>query len=105
MDTGTVPAICRDANVTGIFKNKGSCCQAGNYRPVSLTYVVCKVMESFVRDILLPNLEQNDLLSNQQYGFISGRSTGLQLLNVRTNVTDNAGRTDRCRLYGFPEGV
>ena len=65
-------------------------------------------MESFVRDILLHNLEQNDLLSNQQYGFISGRSTGLQLLNVMdelTNVTDNTGRTDRCRLYGFPEGV
>ena len=30
----------------------------------------------------MQHLEQNDLLSNQQYGFISGRSTGLQLLNV-----------------------
>ena len=44
-------AIWREANVTAIFKNKENSWQAGNYRPVSLTSVVCKVMELFVRDI------------------------------------------------------
>ena len=39
-------------------------------------------MESFVSDSMMQHLEQNDFLSNQQYGFISGRSTGLQLLKV-----------------------
>ena len=87
MDTGIVPAIWREANVTAIFKNKGNCWQAGNYRPVSLTSVVCKVMESFVRDSMMQHLEQNDLLSNQQCGFISGRPTGLQLLNVMDEWT------------------
>ena len=97
MDTGIVPAIWREANVKAILKNKGNCWQAGNYRPVSLTSVVCKVMESFVRDSMMQHLEQNDLLSNQQYGFISGRSTGLQLLNVMeewTSVLAEGGQID-----------
>ena len=83
--------------VTAIFKNKENCWQAGKYRPVSLTSVVCKVMESFARDSMMQHLEQNDLLSNQQYGFISGRSTGLQLLDVMdewTSVLAEGGQMD-----------
>ena len=93
MDTGIVTAIWREANVTAIFKNKGNCWQAGNYRPVSLISEVCKVMESFVRDSMMQHLEQNDLFSNQQYGFISGR----QLLNVMdewTSVLAEGGQID-----------
>ena len=97
MDTGIVPAIWREANVIAIFKNKGNSCEARNYRPVSLTLVMCKVMESFVRDRMMQHLELNDLLSNQQYNFISGRSTGLQLLNVMdewTSVLTEGGQID-----------
>ena len=72
---------------TAIFKNKGNCWQAENYRPASLTSEVCKVMKSFVRDSMMQHLKQNDLLSNQQYSFISGRSSGLQLLNVMNKLT------------------
>ena len=45
----------------------------------------------------MQHLEKNDLLSNQQYGFISGRSTGLQLLNVMdewTSVLAEGGQID-----------
>ena len=93
--------IWREANVTAMFKNKGNCWQAGNYIPVSLTSVMCKVMESFVQHdgkySMMQHLEQNDLLSNQQYGFISGRSTMLQLLNVMdewTSVLGEGGQID-----------
>ena len=54
-------------------------------------------MESFVRDSMMQHLEQNDLLSNQQYRFISGRSIGLQLLNVMdewTSVLAEGGQID-----------
>ena len=64
MDTGIVRAIWSEANAIAGFKNKGNFWQAGNYRQVSLTLVVCKVMESFVRDSMMQRLEQNDLLSN-----------------------------------------
>jgi hypothetical protein len=56
------------ANVTPIFK-KGSKADPGNYRPVSLTSVCCKLFESILRDALMNHLISNNLLSNSQHGF------------------------------------
>ena len=47
-----VPHDWRIANVTPIFK-KGDHSSPCNYRPVSLTSVVCKVMESVIKDAVL----------------------------------------------------
>jgi len=47
LDTGQVPDSWKCANVTAIFK-KGSKDHPGNYRPVSLTSHVCKLLESNV---------------------------------------------------------
>ena len=58
---GTVPPDWKLANVTPIFK-KGSKGSPGNYRPVSLTCVLCKVMESILRDGIVQHLEKYDLL-------------------------------------------
>ena len=43
-NSGTVPDYWRLANIVPIFK-KGKRAEVGNYRPVSLTCVSCKVME------------------------------------------------------------
>ena len=45
----TLPLDWRSANITTIFK-KGSKLDTGNYRPVSLTCISCKIMESIIRD-------------------------------------------------------
>jgi len=45
----SVPADWKSANVTPIFK-KGSRSSVENYRPVSLTSLICKVFESIIRD-------------------------------------------------------
>ena len=94
--TGKVPDIWKTANVSPIFK-KGQRSSAKNYRPVSLTPVVCKVMESFIRDWLMQHLRTNGLLSDKQFGFVSGRSTSLQLLQVLddwTEALDSGGVID-----------
>ena len=46
---GEVPDQWHQAHISPIFK-KGDKKQAENYRPASLTYVECKVLESLVRD-------------------------------------------------------
>ena len=76
-----LPADWRDALVIPIFK-KGSKREAGNYRPVSLTSVVCKMMETILRDKIMNHLLTNKLISDAQYGFLPGRSCTLQLLNM-----------------------
>ena len=77
---GEVPSVWRSATVSPIFK-KGATHLPVNYRPVSLTCIVCKIMESLVREAIIKHCEENGLLSNRQFGFIGGRSTTLQLLN------------------------
>ena len=42
LTTGTTPSFWRTANIVAIFK-KGSNMSTENYRPVSLTSVVCKI--------------------------------------------------------------
>ena len=51
LDTGILPKVWKIANVSPIFK-KGSRHLAANYRPVSLTAVACKLMESLVKDAI-----------------------------------------------------
>ena len=53
-----------------------------NYRPVSLTCIVCEIMESIIRYAVVKHLTDNNLFSKYQFGFISGRSTVLQLLHL-----------------------
>ena len=79
LETGEIPDDWRKARVSPIFK-KGARNQAENYRPISLTSIVCKLMEKFVKQAILEHLLSNDLLSNKQHGFINGRSTVTQLL-------------------------
>jgi hypothetical protein len=43
---------------------------------------MCKTMEKLVREIIVKHMSANKLFSNKQFGFISGRSTTLQLLQV-----------------------
>ena len=50
-----------------------------NYRPVSLTCVISKVMEKIIRDALVSFFIDNGILSERQFGFVPGRSCTLQL--------------------------
>ena len=56
---GYLPADWKLAEVTAIYK-KGSKSDAGNYRPVSLTSVCCKVLESILRDHIMGYSQENN---------------------------------------------
>ena len=81
LDTGKLPLEWKCANITAIYK-KGGKEILGSYRPISLTSIVGKVMESIIRDMIINYMKSNKLYSARQYGFISGRFTVLQLLTV-----------------------
>ena len=83
---GVVPEDWRTANVTPIFK-KGSKSDPGNYRPVSLTSVCCKLLESILRDEMMRHLEMNKLIRQSQHGFMPRKSCGTNLLEFLERVT------------------
>ena len=78
-DRGQLPSDWKLAEVTPIYK-KGPKNDPGNYRPISLTSIACKVMEGLMRDELLKFLEAKKIITNKQHGFVRGRSclTNLQ---------------------------
>ena len=69
------------ANITAIFE-KGDKSSANNYRPVSLTSIVCKILESIIRDLIQEFFESNNLYTACQHGFRSNKSCTSQLLEV-----------------------
>ena len=69
----------KKAIVTAIFK-KGKKTDPGNYRPVSLTSVISKIMESIIRDAIVTHLVDNGLLSKDQHDFVPDRNCITQLL-------------------------
>ena len=96
LESGKIPEDWRKANVIPIFK-KGSRLSANNYRPVSLTCILCKTMETLVREQLMAHLQRNNLISREQHGFTQGRSCVTQLLDmldIWTEVLDLGGGID-----------
>ena len=75
------------AAITPIYK-KGDKRLPTNYRPISLTSVISKVMEAIVRVAIVTHLMYYGLLSDDQHGFIPGRDM-TQLLLCMEEWIDN----------------
>ena len=83
-----IPLDWKRANVVPIFK-KGDKSKVENYRPVSLTSLACKVLESIIKDKLINFLEENNLIGNTQHGFRKGRSCLTNLLHFLDFATES----------------
>ena len=81
-----LPTQWKLANVTPVFK-KGNKHSRENYRPISLTSIVCRLMEKLLKNAIVDHLEKNSLFSNNQWGFRGKRSCASQLLKVFEEVT------------------
>ena len=97
LEEGYVPDDWKCANVTPIFK-KGSKFEAGNYRPVSLTSIVCRAMESVIKDSIVEHLMDNDLIYGSQHGFIPKRSCLTNLLEYFELISDSIDQGDAVDL-------
>ena len=96
LECGSLPQDWKKAFVSPIYK-KGARNVTENYQPISLTSVVCKLMEKFVKDAVLNHLIENNLLSTKQFGFVRGRSTVTQLLRYLdqcAEIITNGGIVD-----------
>ena len=81
-----MPQDWRDGNIAPIFK-KGSKKEPGNYRPISLTSIQCKVMESIIKDQVVDHLVNNSLLNKSQHGFMKHKSCATNLLEFMEKIT------------------
>ena len=59
---------------------KGDSSEACNYRPISLTCIMSKIMEVTVKDHVMKYLLFKGLISNKQHAFMANHSTVTNLL-------------------------
>jgi len=83
---GIVPLEWKEANITPLFK-KGSRNRTENYRPVSLTSVLCKLLETLIRDHMVKFLVKHKLINDSQHGFLKARSCLTNLLCFFEEIT------------------
>jgi retron-type reverse transcriptase len=82
-----MPREWKEANVTPLFK-KGSRFERSNYRPVSLTSTICKILESIIRDKVMKYLQLNKLIVPSQHGFVPNKACVTNLLETLDIITD-----------------
>ena len=83
-----LPKEWKCANITPIHK-KGLQSEAENYRPISLTSAVCKVLETIIKKQMTTYLDSEGIITNYQHGFVRGRSCRTNLLQVFEDWTSN----------------
>ena len=86
MKESTIPYHWKQANITALPKS-GSRLEPSNYRPVSLTSIPCKIMESIIRDQIMNHLVKHNLLNDSQHGFVKSKSCVTNLLEALDFLT------------------
>ena len=83
---GVVPFEWKEANIIPLFK-KGSRNKSENYRPVSLTSVICKLLERLIKDHMVEFLVKHKLLNSSQHGFLKASSCLTNMLCFLEEIT------------------
>ena len=94
---GQVPKIWKKGIVTAIFK-KGKKNLASNYRGITLTSVVCKILEKIIVEKIVKHLKTNHLDDKNQHGFTPKKSTVTNLIEVLNIWTESVS-------HGIPVDV
>ena len=82
--SGSIPSEWKIAHVVPVHK-KGSKTDVKNYRPISLTSLVIKVMERIIRDELMSKC--NHLLDPRQHGFLPNKSCTTQMVEFCNSLS------------------
>lgn len=87
INNATIPRDWKKAIVVPIYKG-GDRPLVTNYRPVSLTSVVCKQMEHVMASYLRKNWEEKNWLFEGQHGFRPGYSCESQVITICQDIAD-----------------
>ena len=103
LQEGIVPFEWKETNITPLFK-KGSRNKSVNYRPVSLTSVICKLLETIIRDHMM-----DFLIKHKPFSAWVPKSKIMPNKFVmffgRNNEMGGWWVAGRCNLFRFSESI
>ena len=85
---GHFPKCLKVAKVIPIFK-EGDAEDFGNWRPISITPCISKLIEKIVKKRLVSYISKNNILYNKQFGYRSNHSTAHAILNISDHILNN----------------
>ena len=97
---GVFPDCLKSVSVVPLYKGKGSRCDPGNYRPISLVSFLSKVFERLTKRQLEEFLNSQNFFSSCQFGFRSARSTELALAHAWHDIVASV-EAGQCCLAAF----
>ena len=86
LQEGIVPLEIKEANIIPLFK-KCSRNMSVNYTPIRLTSVICKLLETIIRDHMMDFLIKHKLLNPSQHELLKARSCLTNLLWFFEEIT------------------
>ena len=95
-ETGSIPLEWKTANVVALHK-KGSKSLASNYRPISLTCIMCKLYEQLIRKHIMNHVRTS--ISSKQHGFLPGRSCLSNLLEALDIIFDMIANGENVDIF------
>ena len=93
--------IWRQTTVIAIPKQGKDNSDPQNYRPISLTSCLCRIMERIIKDRFVWYLESNGLISNLQCRFHSKRCTTDHLVRLKTVIREAFIRNEHLTAIFF----
>ena len=84
---GEIPRVCKLGKITPIYKG-GDKRKRKNYRPVSLTSHIIKLVERVIAKRIVQHLEAENLYNDGQHGFRRGRSCLTQLVQHYQSILE-----------------
>ena len=94
--TSLMPLQWKTANIVALHK-KGCKSSASNYRPVSLTCILCKIYESIVREHIFNHVKE--FITRKQHGFMPGRSCFSNLLESLDIISDMLAKGEDVDIF------
>ncbi len=96
-----LPNAWKTAHVIPLLKPGKKSSEVNSYRPISLTNVLCKLLEKMVNNRLRSVLEERKLLDPLQFGFRSQRSTIDLLVKLQQDICDGFVHGQQTVLVSF----
>lgn len=94
LSSGELPKDWKIAKVAPLLKS-GDRHSPGNYQPISLTCICCKLLEHVIASNVHSHLESNHFFFYNQHGFRKGYSCDTQLFELTTDLHFNVNANDQ----------